>query len=55
MTQYAEEWYTNLFGNTFLSEYGAWVKDQELNLGQVDFVAFFYDGVMVDQGIFFQT
>lgn len=40
MTQYAEEWYTNMFGNTFLSEYGARVKEQELNLGRVDFVDF---------------
>jgi hypothetical protein len=43
-----------MFGNTFLSEYGAWVNGQELNLGQADFVAF-YDGVVVDPGIFFQA
>jgi hypothetical protein len=50
MTQHAEERYTNLFGSIFLSEYGAWVKGQELNLGQADFVLFYY-GVTVDQGI----
>lgn len=55
MTQYAEEWYTNMFGNTLLSEYGNRVKEQELNLGQADFIALFYDGVVVDQGIFFQA